>query len=157
MGRRFVLLLLLTHAFIATIKCQKPVLSGSWQLQAMNDDITYYNFLKDSVAIINTTKNISNAQQVVARVKTVMAMFKNTSIDFTEDGFYKMYGSKMGEENGKFSFDSANSILFFKKIIDLNLLDASYPYKLENNVLKLYAKEYQYGKMIYTFIKQDAE
>ena len=148
--------MLLTCAFIATIKCQKPVLSGSWQLQAMNDDITYYNFLKDSVAIINTTKNISNAQQV-ARVKTVMAMFKNTSIDFTEDGFCKMYGSKMGEENGKFSIDSANSILFFKKIIDLNLLDASYPYKLEINVLKLYAKEYQYGKMIYTFIKQDAE
>ena len=156
MLKKFALLLLLMHAFIATIKCQKPVLSGSWQLQAMNDDITYYNFLKDSVAIINTTKNINNAQQV-ARVKTVMAMFKNTSIDFTEDGFYKMYGSKMGEENGKFSFDSANSILFFKKIIDLNLLDASYPYKLENNVLKLYAKEYQYGKMIYTFIKQDVE
>ena len=156
MGKEFVLLLLLTYTFIATIKCQKPVLAGSWQLQSMNDDITYYNFLKDSVAIINTTKNINNAQQV-ARVKTVMAMFKNTSIDFTEDGFYKMYGSKMGEENGKFSFDSANSILFFKKIIDLNLLDASYPYKLENNVLKLYAKEYQYGKMIYTFIKQEVE
>ena len=156
MGKEFVLLLLLTHAFIATIKCQKPVLAGSWQLQSMNDDITYYNFLKDSVAIINTIKNINNAQQA-ARVKTVMAMFKNTSIDFTEDGFYKMYGSKMGEENGKFSIDSANSILFFKKIIDLNLLDASYPYKLENNVLKLYAKEYQYGKMIYTFIKQEVE
>ncbi len=129
-------------------------LQGTWKIVSIETTGIFYDYAADTMLLVQQKDLVTGVKLTddVRNLRTRFRAFAKTNITLDAEGFFKVFGTSFGTEDGSYRVNETDKTITFKKLVGDNLLDNAYAYHVAGSILKFTSLPNAPQQFTYTFV-----